>query len=57
MREGDVGISLGTSDTMFGIIYVVHSSPVGPLSNPNPSSEGHVFCDPVHPGFNSSRRF
>jgi len=37
MKVGDVGISLGTSDTMFG-----------PLSDPNPSSEGHVFCDPVH---------
>jgi xylulokinase len=38
MKEGDVAVSLGTSDTMFG-----------PLSNPHPTLEGHVFCDPVHP--------
>lgn len=38
MREGDIAISLGTSDTMFG-----------PLSDPHPSEEGHVFCDPIHP--------
>ncbi|MEI6971549.1 MAG: xylulokinase [bacterium] len=39
-RPGDVAISLGTSDTMFG------SS-----SNPAPSgSEGHVFVSPIEPG-------
>jgi xylulokinase len=38
MRQGDIAISLGTSDTMFG-----------PLLEPHPSEEGHVFCDPVHP--------
>ncbi|ELR14048.1 xylulose kinase [Acanthamoeba castellanii str. Neff] len=36
---GDVSISLGTSDTAFGI-----------LSDPKPSaSEGHIFCNPVDP--------
>lgn len=38
MKIGDIAISLGTSDTMFA-----------PLIDPNPSNEGHVFCDPVHP--------
>jgi xylulokinase len=38
MRDGDVAISLGTSDTLFGL-----------TPNPRPSGEGHVFCDPTHP--------
>lgn len=35
MKEGDIAISLGTSDTIFG-----------PLKNPKFSLEGHLFCDP-----------
>ena len=38
MKVGDVGISLGTSDTLFG-----------PLTDPTPQLEGHLFADPVHP--------
>ena len=38
-QEGDVAISLGTSDTMFGSV-----------SEPTPSaSEGHIFANPVDP--------
>jgi xylulokinase len=38
-RPGDVAISLGTSDTLFGA-----------LSDPRPSaSEGHIFASPVDP--------
>jgi xylulokinase len=37
-KEGDVGISLGSSDTMFGV-----------LSQPNPGTLGHVFINPVNP--------
>eukprot|EP01102_Stenamoeba_stenopodia_P012100 TRINITY_DN377_c0_g2_i1.p1 TRINITY_DN377_c0_g2~~TRINITY_DN377_c0_g2_i1.p1 ORF type:complete len:589 (-),score=147.50 TRINITY_DN377_c0_g2_i1:1106-2872(-) len=33
-----IGVSLGTSDTLFGLI-----------SNPKPSTEGHVFCGCVDP--------
>ncbi|KAL6072291.1 Xylulose kinase [Balamuthia mandrillaris] len=37
-KEGDVAISLGTSDTVFGI-----------LKEPHPSEhEGHVFCSPLN---------
>ena len=35
---GDVAISLGTSDTMFGILPV-----------PHPGVEGHIFVNPVDP--------
>lgn len=35
---GDVGVSLGTSDTLFGI-----------TAAPRPSTEGHVFANPVDP--------
>jgi xylulokinase len=35
---GDVAVSLGTSDTMFGI-----------LSAPTPGPEGHLFANPVDP--------
>jgi xylulokinase len=35
---GDIAISLGTSDTMFGI-----------LPAPHPSTEGHVFLNPMDP--------
>jgi len=38
MKQGDIGLSLGTSDTLFG-----------PLLHPNPALEGHIFCDPVRP--------
>jgi xylulokinase len=38
-RAGDIAISLGTSDTMFGS-----------LASPTPSaSEGHIFANPVDP--------
>lgn len=38
-RQGDVAISLGTSDTVFGV-----------LSTPTPSAEeGHIFVNPVDP--------
>ncbi len=38
-RAGDVAISLGTSDTMFGV-----------LADPKPSAtEGHIFANPVDP--------
>ena len=35
---GDVAVSLGTSDTMFGILPV-----------PNPGLEGHIFVNPMDP--------
>jgi xylulokinase len=35
---GDIAISLGTSDTMFGI-----------TSSPTPGIEGHIFANPVDP--------
>jgi xylulokinase len=35
---GDVAVSLGTSDTMFGI-----------LATPLPGTEGHIFANPVDP--------
>ncbi|KAI5066194.1 hypothetical protein GOP47_0018818 [Adiantum capillus-veneris] len=38
-RPGDLAISLGTSDTVFGI-----------TSDPHPGLEGHVFPNPVDPG-------
>jgi xylulokinase len=39
-RPGEVAVSMGTSDTMFGA-----------LSEPRPSaSEGHIFANPVDPG-------
>lgn len=37
-RPGDLGISLGTSDTVFGI-----------TADPKPGLEGHVFPNPVDP--------
>lgn len=39
LDAGDISISLGTSDTVFGV-----------LTEPTPSaSEGHIFCNPVEP--------
>lgn len=35
---GDIAVSLGTSDTMFGI-----------LPKPNPGLEGHIFINPMDP--------
>lgn len=35
---GDIAVSLGTSDTMFGI-----------LAQPSPGVEGHIFANPVDP--------
>ena len=35
---GDIAVSLGTSDTMFGI-----------LPKPAPGLEGHIFCNPMEP--------
>ena len=37
-NPGDVAVSLGTSDTMFGI-----------TAAPAPGVEGHIFCNPVDP--------
>ena len=37
-NPGDVAVSLGTSDTMFGI-----------TAAPTPGVEGHIFCNPVDP--------
>ena len=38
-QSGDIAISMGTSDTIFGA-----------LSDPQPSAdEGHIFCSPVNP--------
>ena len=38
-KSGDIAISMGTSDTIFGA-----------LSEPKPSAdEGHIFCSPVDP--------
>jgi xylulokinase len=38
-NTGDISISLGTSDTLFGT-----------LDEPRPSAhEGHIFCNPAHP--------
>lgn len=37
-NPGDVAVSLGTSDTMFGI-----------TAAPSPGVEGHIFCNPVDP--------
>ncbi|XP_039609588.1 xylulose kinase isoform X2 [Polypterus senegalus] len=36
LKEGDIAVSLGTSDTVFLWIQ-----------NPNPTVEGHIFCNPV----------
>lgn len=30
-------------------VYIVSDTIFGPLQDPHPSAEGHVFCDPVHP--------
>uniref|UniRef100_A0A096M4V8 Xylulose kinase n=1 Tax=Poecilia formosa TaxID=48698 RepID=A0A096M4V8_POEFO len=38
LHQGDIAVSLGTSDTLFLS-----------LSEPRPSLEGHVFCNPVEP--------
>ncbi|PRP82342.1 hypothetical protein PROFUN_10246 [Planoprotostelium fungivorum] len=38
LPEGEVAVSLGTSDTVFG-----------PLLHPHPSEEGHVFVSPIDP--------
>ncbi|KAM5281344.1 xylulose kinase [Ctenodactylus gundi] len=38
LEEGDIAISLGTSDTLF--LW---------LQEPTPALEGHIFCSPVHP--------
>ncbi|KAM9718027.1 xylulose kinase-like isoform 1-T3 [Menidia menidia] len=38
LQQGDVAVSLGTSDTVF--LWV---------QDPRPSLEGHVFCSPVDP--------
>lgn len=38
LQEGDVAVSLGTSDTLF--LW---------LQQPRPALEGHVFCNPVEP--------
>ncbi|GAQ82467.1 xylulose kinase [Klebsormidium nitens] len=37
-KPGDIAVSLGTSDTVFGVV-----------SDPNPGLEGHVFPNPVDP--------
>ncbi|XP_062847302.1 xylulose kinase [Trichomycterus rosablanca] len=37
LQEGDIAVSLGTSDTVF--LWV---------KEPRPTVEGHVFCNPVH---------
>ena len=39
LQEGDVAVSLGTSDTVFLWLS----------GRPTPSLEGHVFCNPVDP--------
>ena len=36
-EAGDVCISLGTSDTLFGV-----------TETPKPQNEGHVLCSPIH---------
>ncbi|XP_005813992.1 xylulose kinase isoform X1 [Xiphophorus maculatus] len=38
LHQGDIAVSLGTSDTLFLS-----------LAEPRPSLEGHVFCSPVEP--------
>ncbi|XP_049726838.1 xylulose kinase isoform X1 [Elephas maximus indicus] len=38
LEEGDIAVSLGTSDTLF--LW---------LREPTPSLEGHIFCNPVDP--------
>ncbi|XP_006890713.1 PREDICTED: xylulose kinase [Elephantulus edwardii] len=38
LAEGDIAVSLGTSDTLF--LW---------LQEPRPSLEGHIFCNPVDP--------
>ncbi|KAJ8782641.1 hypothetical protein J1605_009960 [Eschrichtius robustus] len=38
LEEGDVAVSLGTSDTLF--LW---------LQEPTPTLEGHIFCNPVDP--------
>ncbi|KAM6161586.1 xylulose kinase [Erethizon dorsatum] len=38
LEEGDIAVSLGTSDTLF--LW---------LQEPSPALEGHVFCNPVEP--------
>ena len=38
LEEGDVAVSMGTSDTLFGI-----------TTTPTPAKEGHVFVNPVDP--------
>lgn len=38
LQEGDVAVSMGTSDTLFGI-----------TGTPQPATEGHVFVNPVDP--------
>eukprot|EP00069_Balaena_mysticetus_P009641 bmy_20314T0 len=38
LEEGDIAVSLGTSDTLF--LW---------LQEPTPSLEGHIFCNPVDP--------
>lgn len=40
LQEGEVAVSLGTSDTMFG-----------PLSNPKPSIDGHIMINAVNKDF------
>ncbi|KAM4606083.1 xylulose kinase isoform 2-T2 [Polymixia lowei] len=37
LQEGDIAVSLGTSDTVF--LWI---------KDPHPALEGHVFCNPVH---------
>ncbi|XP_018426691.1 PREDICTED: xylulose kinase [Nanorana parkeri] len=37
LEEGDIAVSLGTSDTLFLWIQ-----------EPTPALEGHIFCNPVH---------
>lgn len=36
LKEGDVAVSLGTSDTVF--LWI---------TDPHPATEGHIFCNPV----------
>jgi len=36
LKEGDIAVSMGTSDTLFGI-----------TSSPQPATEGHIFANPV----------
>ncbi|KAM6953860.1 xylulose kinase [Aplochiton taeniatus] len=37
LQEGDIAVSLGTSDTVFSWI-----------KEPRPTLEGHIFCNPIH---------